>query len=451
MTKSIFLFILSLAIVCLCSCKKYLDKIPDNSLSIPSSLREYRQLLDNTLMFEQAVPGISDFGSDDIYLVPSVLQAANPEIRNSYTWEKDIYEGQPARDWNDAYQVVYYANIVLDGLKKIEVTPANLAEYNAIKGDALFYRALEFFFIEETYGQPYRKNSSLADPGIPLRLNSDLNEKSQRAPVAEVYNQIVGDLLEAKELVPVPVQLNNRNRSSRPAVFALLSRVSLSMQDYAKAGEYADSCLKLYNKLIHYNTLTATASFPFNPIIDEVIVNISLLSKMTRPPVDTSLYKLYHINDLRRTVFFADNATTGTKDFKGSYSAKSYLFGGIATDEMYLNRAESYARAGNTTQAMNDLNTLLSKRWKTGTYSDMSAPNAAAALQLILTERRKELLFRGIRWSDLRRLNQDPQTEKVLTRVANSKTYTLSPGDKRYAYPIPDNVIRLTGMEQNLR
>ena len=138
--------------------------------------------------------------------------------------------------------------------------------------------------------------------------------------------------------------------------------------------------------------------------------------------------------------------------FKGNYnqSASNY-FSGISTDEIFLIRAESFARKNLITEAMSDLNKLLITRWRSGTYVNMSALNQADALTKILSERRKELLFRGKRWMDLRRLNMDISFAVTLTRNLNGVNFTLPPNDKKYVYPIPKNEVRLTGLVQNPR
>jgi hypothetical protein len=122
----------------------------------------------------------------------------------------------------------------------------------------------------------------------------------------------------------------------------------------------------------------------------------------------------------------------------------------LATDEVYLIRAECFARAGDVVDALKDLNTLMAKRIKSAFFVPFIASTGTDALKLILTERRKELVMRGLRWTDLRRLNKEGYNI-ALTRVINGQTYTLLPNDPRYILPIPDDVIVFTGMQQNIR
>jgi hypothetical protein len=107
---------------------------------------------------------------------------------------------------------------------------------------------------------------------------------------------------------------------------------------------------------------------------------------------------------------------------------------------------------GDFTGAMNLLNSLLQKRWRTGTFTPLTASNADEALIKIITERRKELPFTGhIPWIDLRRLNKDPRFSRTLKRIIDNTTYQLLPNSPNYVFPIPDEEIRLTGIPQNIR
>jgi hypothetical protein len=143
---------------------------------------------------------------------------------------------------------------------------------------------------------------------------------------------------------------------------------------------------------------------------------------------------LYDNNDLRKTLFFFKNVSTGNTIWNGDY-ANGYKFTGIAVDELYLMRAEGNAKLGNTAPAIADLNTLLVKRYKTGTFTPLTATDATTALNLVLLERRKELICRGLRWSDIRRLGLS------VTRTALGVTSTLTAGDSKYTLPIPPYVI----------
>lgn len=128
----------------------------------------------------------------------------------------------------------------------------------------------------------------------------------------------------------------------------------------------------------------------------------------------------------------------------------SAFFTGISTDEVIITMAECYVRLGKIPEAKSSLNLLLEKRYKKGTFKPVDI-NENELLEFVLKERRKELPFRGIRWSDLKRLNLDSKFAKSISRVWGNEIITLEPGSNRYVFPIPDQVIRLTGIEQNAR
>src|SRR5215210_6696883 len=98
--------------------------------------------------------------------------------------------------------------------------------------------------------------------------------------------------------------------------------------------------------------------------------------------VDTNLYKSYSENDLRKTLFFKPSGNDHY--FTGSYSAAFQLFAGIATDEIYLIRAECKARINENTAALDDLNSLLIKRYVTGTFVPYTEANTTEVLAVIL-------------------------------------------------------------------
>lgn len=435
--------------------KNFLEIKPNKALLIPTTLNDMQALLDNIAVFS-ITPGITGIADGDYYTTDAGWKAWNTDgERNSYTWAADIYAAAPVTDWTIPYQQIFYANVVLDGLPAIAVSTANQVTYNGIKGSALFSRAFAGYNLLQEFALPYNPASAATDPGIPVRLTSDVSKTSMRSSVQDSYAQVLSDLKAARPLLPVTTIA--KSRPVLAAAYAMLARVSLVMGDYPAAGRYADSALQSRNTLIDYNTLSTTATRPFPRAIpsgnDEVIFYASLSSytfaSSAATFADTTLYRSYAANDLRKSLFFKASGLSGT--FKGNYAGIVALFSGIATDELYLIRAECAARQGQTAAALSDLNTLLAKRWKTGTFVPLTASGADAALVLVLTERRKELFGRNLRWSDLKRLNSDSRFRVTLTRKVNGNLYTLEPGSKRYAYPLPLAEVTLSGIPQNER
>lgn len=431
-------------------CTKYLDAVPDRSLTVPTTVSDYQALLENEIMFTNS-PALGEFGSDDLYLPDALWATQQIGFRDGYRWLKDLNEGGSSPSWNYAYNKIYYANIVLDGVGKLQNGQV-AGDVAILRGWALFCRANAHYDLQEIFGQPYKPASVTTDLGIPLKLNTDLQERVKRATVEVTFHQILRDLNEAVELLPAEVSKLNRNRPCKAAAYALLSRVYLVMQNYNKALECAGKSLDLYNVLVDYNTLDAASRAPFSPLINEVIYNAIQLTYSNRYwQVDLQLYQSYKANDLRKNLFFTADPVTNSGVFKGYYTAALNAFDGMATDEVYLIKAECEARAGNGVMALEDLNTVLLKRFKTGTYVPYSMDNVSDVLTLILTEKRKECVFRNIRWSDLRRLNQEPRFAKTLIRIINGIRYELPPNDPRYVMPIPDDQVRTSGLQQNIK
>lgn len=434
-------------------CAKFLDEVPNQNLVIPSRLSDLQGMMDDygNLLPD---PGIGEISADDYYLTNADWASLTEEgHRRTYLWEKDYLFGTgSSTDWLTAYRIIYYANIVLENIVKIEQNALNQAEWNNIKGQAAFLRGRSLLGATQVWTKAYDQSTAAADLGMPIRLSSDFNVPSVRSNLKETYERIIADLKEAATLLPIqPVHVT---RPSQPAAFGLLARTYLFMGDYEKCLYYSDQFLNLKNELLDFNTLSPSATFPVPEFNKEVIYGSYILTpaplNIVRAKVDSSLYNSYVTDDLRKTIFFRNNNNM-TYGFKGSYRGNLSPFSGVATNEVYLMRAECYARLGNTNAALSDLNTLLKTRWrKSVPYKPYVATNADEALKLILVERRKELLIRGLRWPDIKRLNK-LGAGITLFRVINNKLYTLPANDLRYALPIPEDIIALTGMQQNPR
>jgi len=454
--------LIGLLFTCLTGCQKFLAEKPRQTLVVPQSVKDLQSLLDNTIVMNSSSAScFSEHESDNYYVTTATYQAfaaqsGNPIVQGAvqnYLW---LDPGVPyASFWNQPYQnAIYYSNIVLDQLPKITLKAGDETTYKALRGSALFYRAFGFHCIAQLYCRPYAQQYANS-PGIVLRTVPDLSAKSTRATVQETYDLIIHDLKEAVDLLPVTVAYPTR--PSQTAAYAMLARVYLSMRDYTNAAAYADLALKQKNALLDYNTINPSAAIPIAKFNPEVLFhNMSpntTLAVAGNANMDSTLYASYHANDLRKVVFFGDYGTNPkTYYFQGGYDGQVYeLFDGLATDEVYLMRAECAARAGNKDSAMNDLNRLMVKRWENSVaYTPITATDGPDALAKVLLERRKELLWRGLRWMDIRRLNLEG-ANITLTRVVNGVTYTLAPNSKLSVMLLPYEEITRSGLEQNER
>jgi hypothetical protein len=447
--------------------KNFLDAKPSTTIAVPTTLSEFQALLDNNAVFN-LVPTLGEASCDDYFFTQNAFQSLDIRQQNAFLWAPDLFEGQGGQlDWNAPYEQVFYANVVLDGLgNKPEAD--SVSQWEALEGAALFARAFAFYNLSQVFAPAYGTVADTAHLGIPLRLHSEISSISTRSTLPQTYQQIINDLDSAEAFLPVMLPSNNasRNRPVRIAAQALLARVYLSMRNYPLARAYADSALQFYDSLIDYNSLDTTAAIPVGILNNETIYQANFLGSnqfsgtvyscaiaggfFSGTRIDSSLIASYDPNDLRRVVYYHYKSHDSSY-LKGSYTGTNFCFGGLATDELYLISAECAARAGDYGTAMARINTLLANRWRAGSFAGYTVGSAQEALDTVLLERRKELAFRGLRWTDLRRLNFEG-ADIVLTRNQGGFSgYTLEPNSDLYTLPIPPDVISLTGMAQNPR
>ena len=441
------------------SCKKqqeWLEIKPNLNNITPERVTEFQALLD----FE------SNYTSKGLLTVVSAAPFSLTDaeynaisagvIRNSYTWNKQIFEGKSTTDWGTNYNLIAIANICLEGIAKIPVTQLNQNAYNQVKGTALFLRANTNLNLLEAFAKPYNANTADKDLGIVLKLTSSLDVRVERSSIKKCYDQIISDLNEAVKLLPEQTTVQIRPTST--AAKALLARTYLLLENWNLAAQMAAEALSANSFLIDFNTISTTATIPF-PTLQNKNPEVLFYSEMTSALeygsngsfIDSTFYQSYNNNDLRRLIFF--RVFNNRPIFKGYYTGRTITpFGGIAINELYLIRAEALARLNEHSNAMSILNSLLIKRWRTGTFVPLTANNAEDALSKIITERRKELPFTGhLPWMDLRRLNKDNRFARTLKRTIMGQEYILLPNSPNYVLPIPDEEIRFSGIPQNER
>jgi hypothetical protein len=452
LTFALLTFALTFALL-FTACKKNKDAEPA-APEIPL-LDKYAKGLTST----DYLSPLPDVSTTDYYIKKDFWWGATYSAeRAAFTWSPDIFGSNAwAPEWDYTYKVVKYADQVLTGLDTMQVVDSNRVQWKQVRGQALFLRSYFLYDIAQNFAPVYDNATADATLGIPTSGNMT------RPTLKETYSVIIDSIKQAIPLLPEPATGNILG--SKPAACALLARVYMGMRNYDSATVYARAALDYHNKLADYNSLdTANAKlYAFataNPEImfrTEYDSDIFYYLRVSDPDisVDTTLYYSYAANDLRRDIKFKLNNSTGNIALKADgYSTSNgftngHFFNGLATDEVYLIIAECLARKGDTFNAMAYLNELVAKRYIKG-YTIPDVSSAQEALQLILTERRKELPFRGLRWYDLKRLNKEG-ANITLQRVFAGVTYTLAPNSPLYVFPIPGYVIKETGMQQNSR
>ncbi|MBA4055613.1 MAG: RagB/SusD family nutrient uptake outer membrane protein [Marivirga sp.] len=153
--------------------------------------------------------------------------AQNSDLNNLYTLSYDNNTGHIQNWWRGVYVVTANANLVIDNVPKIVMDEAQKTK---VIGEALFFRAWAYFYAVRIWGD------------VPLILHPQTATSEDfypsRTPQAEVYDQIVADLLLAEQ-AGLP-WTDKTGRISQSAVKSLLSKVYLTMagQPLNKGAEY---------------------------------------------------------------------------------------------------------------------------------------------------------------------------------------------------------------------
>lgn len=417
----------------------FLEIKPEKSLTVPTTLEDFRALLDNEIVFSRnSVSYHGQLGSDDFFLSDNDWRTLNEEMhRNRYLLMENFYGDTPTDvTWNMCYQAIFYANVVIEGATKL----AESIERDNIIGSALFLRAWHHNWVLNLYAKQYNRRTSGSDIGIPLRLESDINLPSKRVSVEETYRLIEEDLLSATDLLDNHSMI--ATRPSKKASLALLARIKLQKSEFTAARSYAEQALSLGNELIDYSSLDRELSYPFERFNKETIFYSYFYAQpfnVSRLQIEPTLLDSYAAEDIRRDLFFVRNGEHTT--FRGSYDGSDNLFCGLANDELYLIVAECLIRESMVEEGLSVLGTLLNTRFENG-YHVSHAIDRKNALEVVIGERRKQLLFRGVRWFDLKRLNLEEEFAVTVVRNVEGREYRLEPNSLSYVLELPPDVRR---------
>lgn len=442
MKKSIHIIYLQALLFPFMGCSEFLDAKPDKNLVIPSKTEDLQALLENVNVFN-STPALELVASDEYFNTnEGWLSYGSNMVQQAHIRNFDqMFEGVvTVVEWQRPYQQIYYANTCLEKAEQIKASnQAEQVALNNVIGSAKFKRAFAFFNLIKAFGAQYDPATSQSAVGIPLPLKADVTKIQPFSSVEATYGQILKDLNECIELLPdLP---KYKTRPSKAAAHALLARIYLSMCDFEKARNHAQQGLKIQSDLLDFNSLSPGNSFPVPRANKEVVyhaemVNYAGFSINQQTRIDTVLYNSYQTDDLRKTIYFV-RRNTGAINFRGSYNGNSSLFAGLTVSEMLLIRAECNARLGNLSEAVLDLSTLLRSRYKTNKSESIPLSGKEMLIVKIMEERKKELVFKGLRWNDIKRLTRLGEGPTVLERRLNGEVIRTEMNPTNLVFPIP--------------
>ncbi|RZK55099.1 MAG: RagB/SusD family nutrient uptake outer membrane protein, partial [Hymenobacter sp.] len=274
--------------------------------------------------------------------------------------------------WSQAYQTIYQCNAAVNGLTASTTLTASLR--NQLLGEAKFMRAFNYFYLTNIYGD------------VPLVLTTDytVSGTQPRAPRADVYAQVLLDLLDAQQLlVPAYPVSGERTRANQAAATALLARVYLYQQNWAAAEAQASAVIALTGQ---YQLpalgqvflagspeaiwqLRRSGNVSTNTYDGANFIPVSLTVAPTATYVLTNaLYSAFGTPDNRRTAWASAFTVAGTT-YRYPFKYQQRLAAanaGAATEynntlrlaEQYLIRAEARIQQGNTATGLADLNVV---------------------------------------------------------------------------------------------
>ncbi len=148
-----------------------------------------------------------------------------------YNRASDFFNSDVGDYYKNPYETIYRANLVLENVENLNLDEAI---ENRFKGEAKFLRAISLFELVRLFAQPYGFTQDNTHIGIVIKTNTEI-EAANRASVADVYQQIILDLEDAEDLLP----MENGNYATTYSASAFLAKVHFQMNDFANAAQYA--------------------------------------------------------------------------------------------------------------------------------------------------------------------------------------------------------------------
>lgn len=385
----------------------------------------------------------------------TTLEADQPFLTNTIPTNNNTIYGI----WTSTYGYIYQCNDLIEGLASSKSLSPTLK--SQLLGEAYFLRAFSYFYLVNLFGN------------VPLITGTDYtkNTTKPRTPVADVYDQMIGDLIEAKNLLTdkyvTTTDSSIRVRANRLAAIALLARIYLYREQWSNAAAEATAVIEsgVYQletdlaQTFRYNSKEAILQFmtfmdAYNTAEGGMFVPVAPNGRPAFILSDTLMKKI-EPGDARRlwirTVINTGKQYNSPYKYKLNTSTPREEYNMVLRlAEQYCIRAEARAMLDQLPDAVSDLNKI---RKRAGLPDLTTITTQSQALIAIEQERRVEFFAEwGHRWFDLKRLPAHTAThpgEKRIEEVMpNCRPATWKP--TAALWPLPkDELINNPALIQN--
>ena len=465
MISKINILLLTALVFASVSCGDFLKEVSQDEFE-PSTTTAYSELLNGEGYNFSVVDALTWYMDDDVDGCTSyAVSEAQMAYKDVFTWQ--YYMDQSLEDalsldqntYENFYSKIMACNVVIDNAESSLGTEGEIAN---LMGGALTLRAYYYFHLVNIFATPYNDKRSAPEqrPGVSIVTKSEiLDEGYARSSVAQVYKQITEDIERAIVLLERDKVDNGRFRVNYVAAHLIASRIYLYMEEWDQVIAHATKAMAGAPGLVYLPDYAYSNQYSpensTNPVVssafpETIFVYGAMPTTMgfagTPVCLSDDLVNSYTDNgDSRNGKYFKKMASYYMypyMELKHGRAERGYVW---RTAELYLNRAEAYMqkyKAGESSAgqlAVNDLNELRSNRI-TG-YTDYQLSTAEDLEKLCKAERRRELIFEGHRWFDLRRYGMPRIEHKWIADEGKTTTYVLEENDPGYTVPIPQAVL----------
>ncbi len=365
-----------------------------------------------------------------------------------------------------SYKWISNANQIIDNVDNA-VGPD--ADKQMIKGQALAYRGMSYFWLVQLYGDRYvpgKQNNQLA---VPLVVNTQ-EVKMPLETVENIYKQIVADLEQSITLLGTS-SFSSKSHIVASTAMGLRARVALAMHDWANAKKYAEMAISTTSaKLMSQDDYTKGFNdasnvewmWAFHMIPDQTLYFYGFMAYMSYnfnstnvrscpKCINNNLYDPLPDTDIRKTLW--DPTGTAFEVPNKRYTKKPYMnrkfqvvdaassvadANFMRLGEMYLIAAEACAKLNDNGAAQTHLYNLNKTRDDAYVKSTKTGKDL---LDEIYFYRRIELWGEGHRFLDLKRLGLALDRRNSNHDPAVSYAMYVEPDDIRWRFAIPQEEI----------